>query len=81
MVKHYKNRAANQETVLSAFQEEGWPIRIDDPLSPVPTIDIKRRLSDTIKCLNRNQENELVHFHGDGSGEGITWESTLHHSV
>lgn len=75
LVKWFKWRAANQEVVLSAFQEEGWPSRIDDPLCPRPDQDPKRRLSDTIKCLNQKQTNEVIRFHGDGSGEGIVWEA------
>ncbi len=73
-VKRFKWTAANQETILAAFEEEGWPHRIDDPLPPHPDQDSKRRLSDTIKCLNRRQISHLIHFHGDGTGEGVTWE-------
>jgi hypothetical protein len=74
LVKRFKWPALNQEIVLNAFQEEGWPERIDDPLPPQPGQDSKRRLSDTIKCLNRKQTNPLIHFHGDGTGEGVFWE-------
>lgn len=73
MVKQFKWIAANQEMILSAFEEEGWPIRIDDPLPPRPEQDSKRRLHDTIKCLNRNQRQRLIHFGGDGTGEGVVW--------
>jgi hypothetical protein len=73
-VKHFKWAAPNQEAILAAFQEEGWPARIDDPLRPLPEQDPKRRLSDTIKCLNRKQKNQLIHFCGDGTGEGVIWE-------
>lgn len=74
LVKRFKWRAANQEAVLAAFQEDGWPARIDDPLPPVPETDPKRRLSDTIKCLNRKQQNSLIRFSGDGTGEGVLWD-------
>jgi hypothetical protein len=74
LVKRFKWQAINQEIVLRAFQEEGWPARIDDPLPPQPAQDSKRRLSDTIKCLNRKQTSERIHFRGDGTGEGIIWE-------
>ncbi len=73
-VKRFKWPAANQEVILNAFEEEGWPSRIDDPLSPQPEQDPKRRLSDTIKCLNRKQQASLIHFRGDGTGEGVLWE-------
>jgi hypothetical protein len=67
---------ANQETVLMAFEEDGWPPRIDDPLPPLPQLDPRRRLHDTIKALNRKQKSLLLRFMGDGSGEGIRWEFT-----
>ncbi|EMI16754.1 hypothetical protein RMSM_06318, partial [Rhodopirellula maiorica SM1] len=69
-VKEFRWTAHNQEAVLSAFQEEDWPARIDDPLPPHAEQDSKRRLSDTIKCLNRKQVNPILHFRGDGTGEG-----------
>ncbi len=74
LVKRFCVPAENQERILSAFQEEAWPLRIDDPLPPVLATDPKRRLHSTIQCLNRNQRTHLVHFHGDGNGCGIRWE-------
>lgn len=74
LVKRFKWKATNQESVLAAFQEESWPSRIDDPLSPVADTDPKRRLSDAIKCLNRKQANPLIRFSGDGTGEGVLWD-------
>ena len=75
IIKQFKWQAANQETVLSVFQEEGWPGRIDDPLVPSPNLDVKRRLSDTIKCLNRNRRDNTLQFHGDGTGQGVIWKA------
>ncbi len=74
LVRRFRMRSPNQETVLSAFQEEGWPHRIDDPLPPRPGQSSKRRLHDTIKSLNRHQENRLLCFVGDGTGQGIRWK-------
>jgi hypothetical protein len=74
VVKRFKWHAVNQEMILAAFDEEGWPARIDDPLPPQLDQDPKRRLHDTIKCLNRKQKNRLLQFRGDGTGEGILWE-------
>lgn len=74
IVKRFRWPAANQESVLSAFEEEGWPSKIDDPLSPNSDSDPKRRLADTIKCLNRNQTTRLIRFRGDGTGEGVLWD-------
>lgn len=75
MIKQFRSPAVNQEQVLSAFQEEHWPKRILDPLAPHPGLDVKRRLSDTIKCLNRGHLHALLRFHGDGTGEGVLWEA------
>ena len=73
-VKRYRVRSPNQEAILAAFQEEGWPHHIDNPLSPLPDQCPKQRLHSTIKYLNSCQENRLVRFRGDGTGEGIVWE-------
>lgn len=74
IIKRFKWQAVNQELVLSAFQEDGWPTVIDDPLPPKPEQDAKRRLHDTIKALNRNHEHPAMRFHGNGTGEGVRWE-------
>ncbi len=74
VVKKFKWRAANQETILATFEEEGWPAHIDDPLPQEPNIDPKRRLADAIKSLNRHQKASLVRFCGDGTGQGVLWE-------
>jgi len=73
-VKVFKLPSPNQERILSAFEEEGWPMRIDDPLPISHDIHPKRRLNDTIKGLNRNQRRTLIRFRGDGSGQGVIWE-------
>ena len=74
LVKQFKVPAVNQERILAAFEEEGWPCHIDDPLPPSPDQDPKRRLHDTINSLNRNQKRALLRFVGNGSGQGIRWE-------
>jgi hypothetical protein len=74
LVKVFRLPSPNQEAVLLAFQEEGWPPRIDDPLPPQGDMEPKRRLHDTIKSLNRRQKKRLIRFMGDGTGEGIRWE-------
>jgi len=56
-----------------AFEEARWARRIDDPLPPGGDVAAKERLEFTIWRLNRHQENKLVRFFGDGSGEGICW--------
>jgi hypothetical protein len=74
LIKRFRVPAPNQESILSAFQEEGWPPRIDDPLSQAPGIYPKQRLHAAINSLNRNQKITLLRFRGDGNGSGICWE-------
>ena len=76
LIKQFKQRSPNQERVLCAFQEDGWPLVIDDPLPPQSDDDPKQRLRDTIRNLNRNQRRPLIRFSGDGSGEAICWQAT-----
>jgi hypothetical protein len=74
VVKHFRQPAWAQEIVLSAFQEEQWPWRIDDPLPPQLEQDPKRHLNITITNLNRRHKHRLLRFCGDGTGSGIIWE-------
>jgi hypothetical protein len=73
LVKRYRVPAPNQQMILSVFQEENWPDRIDDPLPHKPARVPKRALHDTIHSLNSSQINPLIRFYGDGSGEGVRW--------
>jgi hypothetical protein len=74
VVKQFRVPAANQELILAAFEELGWPPHLDDPLPPVADLECKRRLRDTTSRLNHNQRHRLIRFHGDGSGRGLRWE-------
>jgi len=74
VVKRFTKPANNQEHVLMAFEEEGWPEHIDDPIPPHGDIDPKRCLHGTIARLNQHQERRLIRFSGDGRGEGVRWE-------
>jgi hypothetical protein len=73
LIKTFRRPAINQELVLAALEEEGWPPRIDDPLPPTKHIDPKVRLHDTIKALNRHHAHRIIRFVGDGRARGIQW--------
>ena len=51
----YARPALNQEKILSAFEEEGWPTRIDDPLPP-------GRLRQTLKDLQKKFKDAPITF-------------------
>lgn len=74
LVKRYRVPAPNQERILCAFEEEGWPDRIDDPLPVCRQIDPRTRLHDATNRLNRHQQQPLLSFRGDGTGMGVFWE-------
>jgi hypothetical protein len=79
LIKSLKQHAPDQDTILSSFEELGWPPRIDDPLSPHHGgQDDKLRLRDAINRLNRHQRPHAIQFRGDGSGKGILWEFVEH---
>ncbi len=81
VVKRFRRPASNQERVLDAFQEDGWPPRIDDPLPQKQGRDVSLCLHDTVNHLNRNQLNRLIHFSRDGTGQGICWELVANDSA
>jgi hypothetical protein len=75
IVKQFKGPATSQILILTAFQELGWPPRIDHPLPRVAGKNPKARLHDAINRLKGNQRNRLLTFRGDGTGQGIMWEA------
>jgi hypothetical protein len=74
LVKRFRCPAKAQERILLAFQEDGWPPAIDDPLPTQFDQDPKRRLHYTIRNLNRGQRPLRIRFFINGNGETIRWE-------
>jgi hypothetical protein len=74
LVKRFRVPALNQELILAAFQELGWPQLIDDPLAPTAAQDPKQRLHQAIDRLNRSQIARRIRFRGNGTGKAILWE-------
>lgn len=74
LVIKFGQPARTQEPILQAFQEEGWPEAIFDPLPPDPDgkVDSKDRLHAAIGNLNRHQK--IIQFFGVGTGESIGWK-------
>jgi hypothetical protein len=73
VVKKFRVPAENQELILSAFEEDGWPEYVDDPLPRKPSIVPKLRLHNAINRLNGRQLAPLLRFHGNGNGNAIGW--------
>lgn len=64
-----RNVGANVCQILDVFQEDGWPDRIDDPLTDGPNA---QRLRETVRTLNAGLTD--LKFRMDGTGEGVLWE-------
>jgi hypothetical protein len=73
LVKRFKQPADDQEAILAAFEQAGWPESIHNPFRN-RTRNTKHRLRDAIARLNRCQVNNLIRFHNDSTGMGIWWE-------
>jgi hypothetical protein len=76
VIKRFTHAAPSQELILSAFQEEGWPVEIDDPLPLKGYADAKRRLRQTVKNLNRAQRLQHLQFVINPDGESLRWQLT-----
>jgi hypothetical protein len=72
-IKRYDcNPAKNQLYILNAFEEDGWPTSIKDPIPPKAGILPAKRLKDTIRSLNESISE--IRFYGTGDGETVGWE-------
>jgi len=69
VIRQVRPNATNVILILTAFQEDGWPARIDNPFPPSADEPTKRR--DAVKILN--QGLQAIVFECDGR-EGITWK-------
>jgi hypothetical protein len=74
LVKRFRVPAPNQELILAAFEEQGWPPRIDDPLLRDDFTDPRDRVHEAVKRLNGRQATPLLRFRTDANGTGIRWE-------
>jgi len=74
VLKRLRRPAASQVTILNAFEEEGWPRSIYDPLPPAVGSNPKQRLHNTINKLNANLLDSVIRFHGNGDGLCVCWE-------
>ena len=75
LIKKFKTPAPNQIAVLGAFENDGWPDVIDDPIPGDPDITPKRRLAATVEALNDNHKTStrMMYFTAERFGQGIGW--------
>ena len=73
LVKRLRVPAANQDRILTAFQAQGWPAVIDNPLRPDGDRDAVSQLQFTIRRLKGCQRERVIRFFGNGTGAVIGW--------
>jgi hypothetical protein len=75
VVLRFRRGARNQERLLDAFEELGWPPEIDDPLPHHRRVKPGERLRDTVKHLNAHLDGGLLHFRVNAEGSAVFWSA------
>lgn len=76
-VLEFHRDAENQIAILEAFQAAGWPRRIENIFRrPLPCDDVRHRLSDAVRELNRRQNPQRIHFWVERGTQAVLWEFT-----
>jgi hypothetical protein len=74
IIKRFRQSSPNQEAILTAFEEAGWPSEISDPLPSVAGVKRKKRLQETIRSLNANQKHNFIQFTVGDSAHSVHWQ-------
>jgi len=80
VVKRFKIPSVQQEAILAALEEKGWPGRIENPLGAAQG-DAARGMQQAIQSLNMNQKQPLIRFLEDAGGQAVLWEFTGDHAI
>jgi hypothetical protein len=76
LCKRFSQAADTQVVILDAFEEEGWPERIYDPLPPGEgrkgKMDPKKRLGEAVRRLN---DCSHLRFSRQEKGEAVGWKA------
>jgi hypothetical protein len=74
LIKRYRRPAPIAHWIFTAFQEQNWKRRIDDPLIPLPNGNPPPdRLRCQVQALNRSLKGTPLRFLMDGTGHGLRW--------
>jgi hypothetical protein len=71
VVLRFRRGASNQERLLEAFEEQGWPPHIDDPLPHTKGKGRRKRLCDTLRHLSAAQR--AIRFRVNADGRAVLW--------
>ena len=70
VLRQFKLPSADEERVLAAFEERGWPHRIG---SPFPAEGDRQRLIECVVALNWRLRRPLLHFEVSEQDLEVTW--------
>jgi hypothetical protein len=71
VLRQFKLPSADEERILAAFEERGWPHRI---ASPLPAEGTNGRLAECVAALNWRLRRPLLHFDLSEQDREVTWE-------
>jgi hypothetical protein len=74
VLKRVRADAVNERCLLDAFERQGWPEWIDNPLSRKDGVNRKRRLRETVKALNCGLDPPAIRFRTDWNGH-VGWQT------
>jgi hypothetical protein len=80
LVKAFTSPADHQEAILAAFQAQGWPPSIPNPLAGDTEAQRHLRQERAVRRLKGNQHARLLDFHVRAGGKNVTWEVILEKS-
>jgi hypothetical protein len=75
LVKQLKRLAPDQQLVLEAFQQAGWPEAISNPLAGETDAERRGRLRHVVKRLNRRRASDVLWFELARGGRGLRWRA------
>ncbi len=76
LVRHFRKAVSLQRTLLDAFQKQGSPESLPDPLLQAGErgVRFRCRLHDTVKYLNRGQMTPFLQFFLADGGHAVGWK-------
>jgi hypothetical protein len=73
VVRYFRRGARNQERLLDAFQGQGWPEQVADPLPRHPRLKAAGQLRDAVKHLNAGLAGMPLRFRVSADAGTVFW--------
>jgi hypothetical protein len=74
LIKRFRCKAQSQYAVLDAFQKQGWPAEVANPLSGLGYRSAEERIKDAVGKLNTGQSGARIRFHLLQQGRRVSWD-------